>query len=62
LPAPGFFCVVERKQGVFMSEFFIVADLIDVRCKVTEETNQVLEAMAAGRGVGQERSDPQGVA
>ena len=29
-----------------MSEFFIVADLIDVRCKVTEETNQVLEAMA----------------
>lgn len=29
-----------------MPEFLIVADLIDVRCKVTTETNQVLDALA----------------
>lgn len=34
-----------------MSELFILAELIDVRCKVTEETNQVLEAMARARNL-----------
>jgi hypothetical protein len=28
-----------------------MADLIDTRCKVTEETNQVLEAMARARNI-----------
>lgn len=29
-----------------MQEFYALAELIDVRCKVTGETNQVLEALA----------------
>ena len=29
----------------------VMADLIDTRCKVTEETNQELEAMARARNI-----------
>ena len=32
-------------------EILLVAELVDVRCKVTEETNQVLEAKARARNL-----------
>ena len=32
-------------------EIVLVAELVDVRCKVTEETNQVLEAKARARNM-----------
>jgi hypothetical protein len=33
-------------RGVVHAEFDALSELIDVRCKVTGETNQVLEALA----------------
>ena len=32
-------------------EIAIMADLVDVRCKLTEDTNQVLEALARARNL-----------
>jgi hypothetical protein len=47
----GAFFAKQKQQGVSMELVCIMADLIDVRCKVTEESNQVLEAHARATNI-----------